>query len=65
MDIQPDGVTGILELKDAQDIGDDMELCADDVTSDASGTPLNPGGGIPWNDPVVAVPTANGVMQSG
>ena len=61
MRFQLDDVTGVLELKDAQDIADDMELCADYATSDLSVTSLKLGDSVMWNNPVVTVPPASGI----
>ena len=46
MHYQPDDTTGILELDDAQDIGNNDEVSADDATSTDSVSPSKKGGNI-------------------
>jgi hypothetical protein len=59
------GGIGVLEIKDMHDVGDDMEVGTDNATSGVSVKPPKLGGSVTWNNPVVTVPTASGVMRSG
>jgi len=50
MHFQPNDITCVLELKDAEDIGNDVEPHAGNATSEMSVTPLKLGGSIMWSD---------------
>lgn len=61
MHFQPNDFTEVLELKDVQHIGDDMELHINDVAFDVSVTPPKPRWRVMLND-VVSVSTESWVM---
>jgi len=66
MHFQPDDITGVLELENMQGIVDGIEeVHADNATYDMNVTPQKSGGSVTWNHPVVTIPTASRVTQSG
>jgi hypothetical protein len=65
MDFQPGHITGIIELKDVQDIDDGVESCTDIAISGMSVIPPKSRGSVIWNNWVIAIPTACGATKSG